>query len=268
MCHYFVRIKLKSAIISRWCDSHEKYPHIHLPACVPTHTNTRTHVCLLPIWTPDLFQPSDSHWHLPLERSLLTCWSWWEWMMLLLEEKKEGRKNGLKWGGGGGCRAVWGWMKGGVWGIGKLPTRPLESIWTPLPAERSQAAWALYPPYKGAIALTRESSAAIWLHCPVIPPVIYQKRPWSSCRIRAVSCSPVIDAGIKLCIKWAVAGGAPSLSLKTVDGMEGCSWFSAALRKGKAGYLLLYRGSLLVAERGTARWRRNTCAFKNSKHVI
>lgn len=189
------------------------------------------------------------------------------WCCCWRRKRREGKTD---WSGVGvgGCRAVWGWMKGGVWGIGKLPTRPLESIWTPLPAERSQAAWALYPPYKGAIALTRESSAAIWLHCPVIPPVIYQKRPWSSCRIRAVSCSPVIDAGIKLCIKWAVAGGAPSLSLKTVDGMEGCSWFSAALTKGKAGCLLLYRGSLLVAERGTARWRRNTCAFKNSKHVI
>lgn len=60
------------------------------------HAPTRTQVCS-PIWTPDLFQPSDSHWHLPLKLRLLTCWSWWEWMMFLLEEKKrEGRKRG--WG--------------------------------------------------------------------------------------------------------------------------------------------------------------------------
>ncbi len=42
MCHYFVRIKLASVIISRWCDSHEKYPHIHLPAHV--HTRPHTHI--------------------------------------------------------------------------------------------------------------------------------------------------------------------------------------------------------------------------------
>lgn len=68
------------------------------------HTCAHTRTRLLPIWTPDLFQPSDSHWHLPLELSLLTCWSWWEWMMLLLEEKRRRKEEGGAGGGGGRVR--------------------------------------------------------------------------------------------------------------------------------------------------------------------
>lgn len=71
-----------------------------------THTHTHTHMHLLPIWTPDLFQPSDSHWHLPLELSSLTCWSWWEWMMLLLEEEKRKEKKEKR---------GWRWWWGGQW---------------------------------------------------------------------------------------------------------------------------------------------------------
>lgn len=143
MCHYFVRIKLPSVIISRWCDSHEKYPHIHLAHALPAHMGPHTHMRLLPIWTPDLFQPSDSHWHLLLELRLLTCWSWWEWMMLLLEEKRRSKESG----GREGVKIV------GT-RVDKLPTRPWESIWTPCSPERSQGDSALHPHYKRATTVT------------------------------------------------------------------------------------------------------------------
>ena len=66
------------------------------------------------------------------------------------EKGSEGKRNG---GGGGG---------GGRGGVaekrriraGKLPTRPLESIWTLRSAERSQGAGALHRLYKGAAAMT------------------------------------------------------------------------------------------------------------------
>lgn len=106
------------------------------------HAPTDTHMRLLLIWTPDLFQPSDSHWHLPLELSLLTCWSWWEWMMFLLEEEKRGKE-----------KRVGEWKTEGP-GVDKLTVRPRESIWTPCAPERSQGDSALHPHYKRAITVT------------------------------------------------------------------------------------------------------------------
>lgn len=38
--------------------------------------------------------------------------------------------------------------------VDKLPTRLLESIWTPCSPERSQGVSALHPHYKGAVAVT------------------------------------------------------------------------------------------------------------------
>lgn len=69
---------------------------------------------------------------------------------------EKGREGGKK-GGGGGCGG-----RGGDGGavekrwtvVDKLPTRLLESIWTPCSPERSQGVSALHPHYKGAVAVT------------------------------------------------------------------------------------------------------------------
>lgn len=58
-----------------------------------------------------------------------------------------------------GVDVVVGVVTGGVvekrWTVvDKLPTRLLESIWTPCSPERSQGVSALHPHYKGAVAVT------------------------------------------------------------------------------------------------------------------
>lgn len=75
--------------------------------------------------------------------------------MLLLEEKKGGKgKKKVE-----GVDVVVGVVTGGAvekrWTVvDKLPTRLLESIWTPCSPERSQGVSALHPHYKGAVAVT------------------------------------------------------------------------------------------------------------------
>lgn len=75
--------------------------------------------------------------------------------MLLLEEKKGGKGEKKV----EGVDVVVGVVTGGAvekrWTVvDKLPTRLLESIWTPCSPERSQGVSALHPHYKGAVAVT------------------------------------------------------------------------------------------------------------------
>lgn len=88
------------------------------------------------------------------------------------------------------------------------------------------------------------------------------------CNVRPSSLSILIDVWIKMCMTNVVA--ALSLSLKTGDGTEGLHLVGCfQLLAEKQDALLLYRGSLLVAERGRAvkktsfsvwKWGWTTCA--------
>lgn len=242
--------------------------------CAHAPTHKLAHMRPLPpIWTPDLFQPSDSHWHLPPELRLLTCWSWWEWMMLLLEEKKGG-KGKKRWRGW-----MWwsGWWRGGSWkevdcgrqaphaapGIHLDPLLPGKvtgrlSLTSSL--QRSRRCDLRLFSYNMAFSVTQ----------PVTSPHCLQpsRKGRTVCNVRPSSLSILIDVWIKVCMTNVVA--ALSLSLKTGDGTEGLHLVGCfQLLAEKQDALLLYRGSLLVAERGRAvkktsfsvwKWGWTTCA--------
>lgn len=88
---------------------------------------------------------------------------------------------------------------------------------------------------------------------PVTSPHCLQpsRKGHTVCNVRPSSLSILIDVWIKVCMTNVVA--ALSLSLKTGDGTEGLHLVGCfQLLAEKQDAPLLYRGSLLVAERGRA----------------
>lgn len=176
---------------------------IYCRARKQTHTHTPPHTRLLPIWTPDLFQPSDGHWHLPLERSLLTFRSWWEWMMLLLEEKKGGK--GEK-GGGGLAR----WKEVGAPRAG--PGIHLDPLLGRKVTGRPSLTSSLQRSRRRDLSLFSCNMALLLCHTSCHSPSL-------STHIRQETCG--VYSGTR---RDALLKSVESLSLKTVAGMEGCTW--------------------------------------------
>lgn len=105
---------------------------IYQPVC--THAPTHTFACVCS--SSELLTFSSRLMAIDICLLSGACsrfWSWWEWMMLLLEERKGGEEKGV-------WRSRAGWDRGGGRRRRRsLPlARPLESIWTPCAAERSR----------------------------------------------------------------------------------------------------------------------------------
>lgn len=164
---------------------------------------------------------------------------------------------------------------GGAWGrqATTLPStmRPKKSIWIPLPPSLSCSAAKV----TGRLSLTcslptsRRRSVSYnmaWLSFTFSVQSHHGRDVFSGCGIsppapRHTRSPPkkLIDAWIKVWMKNAVVR-LPSLSLKTATGSRAAPArpLSAPLHRGATRRSLLYRGSLLVAEKGRAHYPSST----------
>lgn len=252
MCHYFVRIKLASATISCWREPREKYPRIHLAHTLPTRSRVR-HACVRVCSPSELLTFSSrliaidiclSSWACPRARADLKGWCY------LLEEEKE------KKGKGGRREKRWKWTV-----VDKLPTRPPGIYLDPDSPERSQGDSTLHPHYKRAVAVARvcgRQYGPVILHWQPVQPslsfalTVNTDCESDTCTISSSSWNILIDAWIKMHLKMCC-------QCELLFVLEDSGWNGGLHLVGcfqhlweKEDTLLLYRGSLLVADRGRA----------------